>query len=100
MRNLRRRNVVKRKKISIISILFVLVSVYFVTTFVDQQISINRYNSQIEMYKTDIANKEALSKYYDEQQQSVETDEYIEQVARESLGLVKPYEKIFVDVNK
>ncbi|MDF2865618.1 MAG: hypothetical protein K0R72_427 [Clostridia bacterium] len=100
MRNLRRKNVVKRKRISVTGILFVFVCVYFVTTFIDQQISINRYNSQIEMYKADITNKEALSKYYEEQQDNVETDEYIEQVARESLGLVKPYEKIFVDVNK
>jgi len=28
------------------------------------------------------------------------TAEYIEQVAREKLGLVKPYEKIFMDINK
>jgi len=100
MRNLRRKSVVKRKRISIMGILCVLVGVYFVTTFVDQQISINKYSSQIEMYKADIANKQALTKYYDEQQDSVETDEYIEQVARDNLGLVKPYEKIFVDVNK
>jgi len=100
MRNLERKNVVKRRKISFMGILFMLVGVYFVTTFVDQQVSINKYSSQIEMYKADIENKQALTKYYDEQQDSVETDEYIEQVARENLGLVKPYEKIFVDVNK
>jgi len=100
MRNLERKNVVKRRKISFMGILFMRVGVYFVTTFVDQQVSINKYSSQIEMYKADIENKQALTKYYDEQQDSVETDEYIEQVARENLGLVKPYEKIFVDVNK
>lgn len=100
MRNSRKKNVVKKRKISFTSIIFVLVSIYFVTTFIDQQISLNRYNSQIEMYQKDIENKLALTKYYSEKQESVETDEYIEQVARESLGLVKPYEKIFVDVNK
>jgi len=100
MKNLRRKIVEKKKRFNFISILFVLIGVYFVTTFVDQQISINKYNSQIVMYKSDISNKEALTKYYDAQQHSVETDEYIEQVARENLGLVKPYEKIFVDVNK
>ncbi len=100
MRNLRRKSVVKKKKISITGIIFMLAGVYFVTTFINQQISINRYSSQIEMYKSDISNKKALAKYYDEQQENVENDEYIEHVARESLGLVKPYEKIFVDVNK
>ena len=100
MKNLKAKSIERKKKINILSIFFVFIGVYFVTTFVDQQISINRYSSQIDMYKGDIANKEALTKYYDEQQASVETDEYIEQVARDNLGLVKPYEKIFVDVNK
>lgn len=100
MKKLRKRKVEKKKKINIIGVLFVLVGIYFVTTFVDQQISINRYTSQIDMYMENIANKEALTKYYNEQQENVESDEYIEQIARENLGLVKPYEKIFVDVNK
>lgn len=100
MRNLRKKNVGKKRRIGFAGSVLVLVSIYFVTTFVDQQISINRYSSQIEVYQQDIANKEALTKYYSEKQENVATDEYIEQVARESLGLVKPYEKIFVDVNK
>lgn len=90
----------KKNKFSVITILFIFVCVYFVYTFMTQQMQINRYNSQIDMYKTDIANKEVLSNYYNDKEKSVESDEYIEEVARETLGLVKPYEKIFIDVNK
>lgn len=100
MKNLKRKDLVKKKKISITGILFVFVTIYFVVTFVNQQTSITKYKSQIDMYKSDISNKEKLAKYYNEKQNNVKSDGYIEQVARETLGLVKPYETIFVDVNK
>ncbi|MEG1989716.1 MAG: septum formation initiator family protein [Clostridia bacterium] len=100
MKKQKTKKVVRKKKISFINILFIFVTIYFISTFINQQELMNKYNSQIEMYKIDIASKEKLSKYYNDKESNVETDEYIEQVARESLGLVKPYEKIFIDVNK
>lgn len=90
----------KKKKIKMIHIFMLVFSFYFVYTLVDQQIQINKYNSQIEMYRADIKSKTELTDYYNNQKGSIQTDEYIENVARESLGYVKPYEKIFVDANK
>lgn len=79
---------------------FAVFSVYFFYTLYDQQIQINKYNSQIEMYNSEIASKKELTKYYKEQAKNIESVEYIEQVARETLGYVKPYEKVFIDTNK
>lgn len=90
----------KKKKIKMIHIFMLVFSFYFVYTLVDQQIQINKYNSQIEMYRADIKSKTELTDYYNKQKGSIQTDEYIENVARETLGYVKPYEKIFVDANK
>ena len=90
----------KNKKIKMIHIVMLVFSFYFVYTLVDQQIQINKYNSQIEMYRADIKSKTELTDYYNKQKGSIQTDEYIENVARETLGYVKPYEKIFVDANK
>lgn len=90
----------KNKKIGIVHILSIGFSVYFLYTLVQQQIQINKYDSQIKMYTADIQNKSSLASYYSNQKGSTKTDEYIENVARESLGYVKPYEKIFVDANK
>ena len=81
----------------IISIAFI---IYFCYTMFDQQLQINKYNSQIEMYENDIENKNKLVDYYSSQKTNITTDEYIEQVARDLLGYVKPYEKIFIDANK
>lgn len=100
MRNFKSGKTTKKRKIGITGIVFILVSVYFVTTFMDQQMVINKYNAQIEMYNAELKNKKALIEFYNSKQESITSDEYIETVARESLGLVKPYEKIFIDVNK
>lgn len=89
-----------RKRNRILAFCFILFSVYFVYTFLDQQTQINKYNSQIEVYKTEIAAKNEITNYYKEQAENTTTDKYIEQVARETLGYVKPYEKVFVDTNK
>lgn len=93
-------NKVNKKKFRMIHLVLIVFSVYFVYTLIEQQVQINKYDSQIEMYSADIKNKEELEEYYDKQKGAIQTDEYIENVARENLGYVKPYEKIFVDANK
>lgn len=89
---------IKGTKILIFAL--IVFSLYFVYTIYDQQLQINKYNSQIEMYNSEIASKKELTEYYKNQSQNIETVEYIEQVARETLGYVKPYEKVFIDTNK
>lgn len=73
---------------------------YCIYTLFDQQMQINKYDSQIKFYQNEIDQKNEMVGYYNEQKNNVNSDEYIEKVARESLGLVKPYEKVFVDANK
>lgn len=90
----------ERRNINIIHIISFLFCVYFVYTMCDQQTKINNYNSQIEMYEADIKAKNDLVEYYSKQSENIQSDEYIESVAREKLGYVKPYEKIFVDANR
>lgn len=84
-----------------ISVLFLIAFMgYCVYVLYDQQVQINKYNSQISMYKGQIDEKNDTIYYYNNQKSNIDSDEYIESVARNSLGLVKPYEKIFVDANK
>ncbi len=90
----------KKKKIRPIFLVLSVFSIYFVYTFIEQQVQINKYDSQIDMYSADINSKKQLVEYYNNQNGNIKSDEYIENVARESLGYVKPYEKIFIDANK
>lgn len=90
----------KKKKIRLFHVVAFAFVLYFVYTLYDQQLQINKYDSQIEMYNSDIKSKNELKEYYSGQKVSINSDEYIEKIARESLGYVKPYEKIFIDANK
>lgn len=96
-----RKNVKNRKKsLNIVHIVSFVFIAYFVITFFNQQIQINKYNSQIDMYNKEIEAKKSLVEYYKNQNENISSDEYIESVAREKLGLVKPYETVYVDSNK
>ncbi|MEG0873493.1 MAG: spore cortex biosynthesis protein YabQ [Clostridia bacterium] len=98
--DLKRKDKRKSKKGNIITVLSVVFVSYFVFTVIDQQSQIKKYDSQIEMYKSEIQNKVELTEYYGKQKSNIKSDEYIENVAREDLGYVKPYEKVFIDANK
>ena len=90
----------KNKTINLVTVISVAFICYFVYTLVNQQYQINKYDSQIQMYQSEIQNKKKLTNYYGEQNSNVKTDEYMENVAREELGYIKPYEKVFIDANK
>ena len=89
-----------RKKLNFAKIFGIGIFVYFISVFCVQQFRINEYKVQEEYYENAIAdiNEEKIEN--EELMAETNTAEYIEQVAREKLGLVKPYEKIFMDINK
>lgn len=83
-----------------IMILSSLIIIYFISLIYDQQITINNYNSQIEMYETEIAKNTEIQEDLISDDENLSEDAYIEKIAREELGLVKPYEKIFIDISQ
>jgi len=89
-----------RKKINFARMLGIGIFVYFISVFCIQQFRINEYKIQEEYYKNSISEKKEEKAKNEELMAQTNTSEYIEQVAREKLGLVKPYEKIFMDINK
>lgn len=73
---------------------------YFAYVFVDQQKII--YNKEIEMQNIQekISEESKQGEELKKQKEMLNSDEYIEKVAREKLGMVKEKERVFVDVNK
>lgn len=90
----------KKYRVDYLRVILIIGVVYFAVTFVKQQFSINEYNVKIESIKQDIALAEDKIEELNDTKSKVNDSEYIEKVAREELGLVKPYEKIFIDVDK
>ena len=88
----------KRKKKFNGGKLVILVAVCFVSIIlIKQQFEINTYNNRISELKSQIEVEEKRSKDIDKKDELYASDEYIEKVARDELGLVKPDEKVFVD---
>lgn len=90
----------KKYKVDYLRVILIIGFIYFAVTFVRQQFRINEYNVKIESTKQDIASAENKIEELKDKKGKVNDSEYIEKIAREEFGLVKPYEKIFIDVDK
>ena len=80
------------KKILIIA--FIL---YFVFTLIKQQQTLNSYANQKAKYNEDIEVAEDEQEELQKTKDNINSDEYIEQVAREKLGMYYPNERVYVD---
>lgn len=84
----------------IVNLLLILVVVYFVFTFVNQQSKLNSYNKDISYYTTQIEELKEKKEELLATQENVNSKEYIEKVAREKLDMYLPNEIVYVDVSK
>ncbi len=74
-------------------------SIYIVYVLIQQQIQLNAYKAQQDYYKAQIEQEKKKLQSIEDNKLLYTTDSYIEKIARERLGLVKPGEVIFVDIN-
>lgn len=74
--------------------------VYFIITFTKQQEEMNIIQNQKRALQHKIAKEKEIQEELLEQQTIIETDEFIEKIAREKLGMVKEGERIFVDMDQ
>lgn len=89
------------KKINhIVNLLLIAVIIYSLFTFVAQQSKLSSYDKDIEYYSTQIAELKEKKEELLATQSNVNSEEYIEKVAREKLDMYYPNEMVFIDVNK
>lgn len=91
-------NILKINKI--LNIVLVLVIVYFIFTFVNQQIKLNSYNKDISYYTAQIEELEEEKEELLATQENVNSEEFIEEMAREKLDMYLPNETIYIDISK
>ena len=77
-----------------------MLSVYVAYTFIEQEVTFRMYNNQIKYYEQKIQQEKERTKQIERLKDMYNTDMHIEKVARDRLGLVKPGEKIFIDISK
>ncbi len=90
----------KRKIWSILFKLFVLCFVFYITYVLTvQQPVLQVKNKEIEELDRKIKEAEIKNLDLKEQLILVDSDTYIEKEARDKLGLIKPGEKVFIDID-
>lgn len=74
-------------------------AVYFIFAMVDTGNAIHNSEALLDSYKTAITEQEILEESIDREEEMQGTDEQIEKIAREELGLCKSNEKIYVSTS-
>ena len=91
MKNIKRKNLFK--KLLIIAFL-----IYFIYTLISQQKTLNAYAKEEENYNKEIAVSEDKQNELQAIKDNINSNEYIEQIAREKLGMYYPNERVYIDV--
>lgn len=74
--------------------------IYVACIFINQQKVLNSYKSTQEFYKGQIEEKMAYQESLNATKDNINSEEYIEQIAREKLDMYLPNEKVYIDKSK
>ncbi len=90
----------KGKKSIIGLVIIIVCGLYFGRIFIGQQKQLDILYAKTAEIDLKIEKEKKLNMELEEEKKVVLTEEYIEKIAREKLGMIKDGEKIFVDINK
>ena len=78
-------------------LLIILVLTYAIFTIVNQQKVLNQYSENSKQLAIKIEEQEAYNDELVAEKENVNSKEFIEQIAREQLGMYYPNEKVYID---
>ena len=81
-------------------ILFLGIAIYIVGTLLSQQKTLNAYSKKVNNYENQIEEQQEAQQSLNEIKENVNSSQYIEQIAREKLGMYLPNEKVYIDATK
>lgn len=81
-------------------VLFIIIAAYVVSILISQQKMLNSYNAEINSYTAQIKKEKETNEELNQIKENVNSSEYIEQVAREKLGMYLPNERVYIDIGK
>ncbi|HHY64280.1 MAG TPA: septum formation initiator family protein [Clostridiaceae bacterium] len=91
---------VQKKKCWWLVPLMAVVLIYAAITFAAQSNNLYEINLEIKQLEEKIAREEEVKQELLKMRDEISSDESIEKIAREKLGMVKDGERVFVDINK
>lgn len=81
-------------------ILFVVIGFYVISIFISQQQTLNTYQKEINQCESQIEQAKGTQDSLIAMKDNVNSPEYIEEMAREKLGMYLPNEKVYIDIGK
>lgn len=87
-------------KSTIMRIIFIALIIYVAYTFVSQQKLLNTYAKEAKDYEEQIEQANDTKAELTETLQSLNSTEYIEEIARDKLDMYLPNEKVYIDIAK
>jgi len=78
--------------------MLVFLFIYAVYTLIKQEIEINKYEKEKIAYMEQITLAKQKHDEYKHYSEYVNSDEYIEKIAREKLGMLLPEERIYIEI--
>ena len=82
------------------NILFILIAIYIVNIFANQQKTLDSYKNNQEYYLSQIKQETEYKETLLAMKENLNSPEYIEEIAREKLDMYLPNEKIYIDQDK
>lgn len=89
----------KGKNSGWVLLILIAVMLYFLFITFDQHKILASKDEAMKNIQTKIEEEKRINEELKKQKEILDADEYIERIAREKLGMVKPGEKIFIDIN-
>ena len=80
--------------------LFIIVALYVISIFISQQKILNNYNAEVSKYEVKIEEAKETKESLVAMKENVNSPEYIEEIARDKLGMYLPNEKVYIDIGK
>lgn len=81
-------------------ILILAFAIYVIYTLISQQQILDSYKAEANQYTNDIQQAQAEQEKLNETKNNINSNEYIEQIAREKLGMYLPNERVYIDIGK
>ena len=81
-------------------VLILIFIIYFIYTIISQQKTLNAYAKEKEKINEQIDVAEEAQTELMKMKENINSDEYIEQIAREKLEMYYPNERVYIDIEK
>ena len=82
------------------NVIIILLAIYSVYIFTSQQKMLNTYATEKKQYQTQIDEAKAKQQELNEIIDNINSNEYIEEIAREKLDMYLPNERVYIDIEK